>query len=204
MGEEQLGQGLETIMVTQPFLCLAVHIPKQSILITMRHCFLFLFFSTLTTMTQAQSPHVLNPAFHEELSKLLSFSVKTMDVDQLKALLPEVVLLDAREPKEYKVSHIPGALNIGYNHPDFTVLNGVPKDATIVVYCSVGYRSEKIGEKLEGLGFKNVFNLYGSIFEWANRGYTLQNSQGEPTDSLHTFNDTWSKWVDNPGVKKTW
>ena len=87
MGEEQLGQGLETIMVTQPFLCLAVHIPKQSILITMRHCFLFLFFSTLTTMTQAQSPHVLNPAFHEELSKLLSFSVKTMDVDQLKALL---------------------------------------------------------------------------------------------------------------------
>ncbi len=155
-------------------------------------------------MAPAQTPHVLNPAFHEELSKLLSFTVNTMDVDQLKKQLGKVVLLDAREPREYEVSHIPGALNIGYNHPDFSLLNGVPKDATIVVYCSVGYRSEKIGEKLANLGFANVFNLYGSIFEWANRGYALETSQGKPTTELHTFNENWSKWVDNPSVKKTW
>ena len=155
-------------------------------------------------MAQAQTPHVENPAFQEELKRLLSFTVNTLDADQLKAQLEQVVLLDAREPGEYAVSHIPGALNIGYKHPDFSVLNGVPKNATIVVYCSVGYRSEKIGEKLAKLGFANVFNLYGSIFEWANRGYKLENSSGKTTDTLHTFHETWARWVDNPSVKKTW
>lgn len=155
-------------------------------------------------MAQAQSPHVQNPAFNEELTRLLSFTVKTMDVDQLKEQLPEVVLLDAREPEEYKVSHIPGALNIGYKHPDFSVLSGVPKDATIVVYCSVGYRSEKIGEKLERLGFSRVFNLYGSIFEWANRGYALETGEGKSTAQLHTYDEKWSKWVTNPVIQKRW
>lgn len=152
----------------------------------------------------AQTPHVQNPAFQEELSKLLSFSVKTMDVDQLNTQQAGAIILDAREEVEFEVSHIPGARHIGFNHPDFSVLNGVEKNATLVIYCSVGYRSEKIGEKLQNLGFTQVFNLYGSIFEWSNRGYALESGDGKSTNKLHTFNQDWSKWVTNPSVQKTW
>ena len=44
----------------------------------------------------------------------------------------------------------------------------IARESTIVVYCSVGYRSEKIAEELDKLGFTNVSNLYGGIFEWIN------------------------------------
>lgn len=162
------------------------------------------FFSMLMFMAQAQTPRVQNAEFEKELKRLLSFSVRTMDVTQLHAQLSSAVVLDAREPAEYGVSHIPGAKNLGFKQPDWSVLNGVPKDATVVVYCSVGYRSEKMAEKLKKLGFTNVFNLYGSIFEWANRGLPLEDNSGQPVNVLHTFNEKWSRWVQNPAIQKTW
>jgi predicted sulfurtransferase len=59
----------------------------------------------------------------------------------------------------------------------------------------VGYRSEKVGEKLQELGFQNVKNLYGGIFQWKNEGFEVENSLSMPTDSVHTYNKRWSKWL---------
>jgi hypothetical protein len=63
------------------------------------------------------------------------------------------------------------------------------------VYCSVGYRSERIGEKLLKLGYTDVVNLYGGIFEWKNQGLDVYNSSNYPTDSVHTYNKSWGKWL---------
>jgi 3-mercaptopyruvate sulfurtransferase SseA len=63
------------------------------------------------------------------------------------------------------------------------------------VYCSVGYRSERVGEKLQKLGYQNVYNIYGGIFEWKNEGMQVVNRQNQPTDSVHTYNKNWSKWL---------
>ena len=70
----------------------------------------------------------------------------------------------------------------------------------MVVYCSVGYRSERIGEKMQKMGFENVSNLYGGIFDWKNQGNTVINLNQEPTDSVHTYNRNWSQWLYN-GIK---
>ena len=40
----------------------------------------------------------------------------------------------------------------------------------IIVYCSIGVRSEDIGEKLKELGYTKILNLYGGIFDWKNKG----------------------------------
>ena len=72
----------------------------------------------------------------------------------------------------------------------------IPKDAILVVYCSVGYRSEKIGEKLKALGFSKVYNLYGGIFEWSNRGYPLVDQKEQPTTKVHAFNKDWGRWLE--------
>lgn len=68
----------------------------------------------------------------------------------------------------------------------------------------MGHRSEKIGRRLHDLGYHNVYNLYGSIFEWVNRSYEVVDSQGSPVQLVHTYDHEWSKWVTNESIAKTW
>lgn len=152
----------------------------------------------------AGAPSVASEAFDKKLEKLLRFSVPVISVQELQQNPGEYILLDAREKEEYEVSHIDGAQWIGYDAPDFSVLNDIRTSKKVVVYCSVGYRSEKIAEKLEKQGFLDVYNLYGSIFEWVNKGYPVVNSEGEKVSIVHTYNEKWSQWVDNPAFKKVY
>jgi rhodanese-related sulfurtransferase len=149
-------------------------------------------------------PNTLNPAFDKKISSLLRFDVPLISVDELAKRQQEVVLLDAREKEEFEVSHIEGAKFIGYHNFDKKILKGIPKNQEIVVYCSIGYRSEKIGQQLEKLGYKNVQNLYGSIFEWANQEKPIVDKNGKPTTTVHGYNKNWSQWLDGSKVKKTW
>ncbi len=147
---------------------------------------------------------VENPKFQRKIDRLLKESVPFILVEELKKSPSDYLLLDVREWEEYQISRIPEALHFGYNQPKFDILEDVSKDQEIIVYCSIGYRSEKIGEQLAAKGFKNVRNLYGSIFEWANRGYPMENLKGQKTCELHTYNRKWSKWVENKEVQKVY
>jgi len=106
-------------------------------------------------------------------------------------------LLDAREIKEYKVSHLGGAIYVGYDSFDIkTVTDRISnKQDTVVVYCSLGIRSETIGEKLKAAGFKNVFNLYGGIFEWKNHNHKVYDLSGVETEKVHAFSKEWGIWL---------
>lgn len=130
------------------------------------------------------------------LEKLNKKSVPYLTVNELQ-LRENYILLDAREIKEFNVSHIENAINVGFNNFDSKKVATILKDknATIVVYCSIGVRSEKIGEKLLKLGYKNVFNLYGGIFEWKNNGGKVVTNQNIETDKIHTFNKEWSVYL---------
>lgn len=130
------------------------------------------------------------------LEKLNAKSVPYIKVNELQEK-DNLILLDARETKEFNVSHIKGSIHVGYDHFDSKKVTNLLKDknATIVVYCSIGVRSEKIGEKLLKLGYKNVFNLYGGIFEWKHQGGKVVNNQNVETDEIHTFNKEWSEYL---------
>lgn len=148
--------------------------------------------------------HVTNPEFDQRLSRMLRFSVPVVSVDSFYDHKKDFFILDTRTPEEYQVSHIRGAQYMNFSNPDYTVLRDIPKETPIVVYCSVGYRSEKIGEDLQKRGFSKVFNLYGSIFEWVNEGHPVVNSTGEVTQKVHTYNKRWSQYVYHPAIKKIW
>ncbi len=159
------------------------------------------------TGCSAQAPthvSVKSEKFNKKLEFLLSFSVPVIDVKELSKNKDQYLILDAREREEFEISHIDGAKFIGYDKPDYDVLSEIDKDQPIVLYCSVGYRSEKLGEKLKKRGFTNVRNLYGSIFEWANEGCPLVNENGETTNQIHTYNKKWSKWVEEGKAEKVW
>ena len=109
----------------------------------------------------------------------------------------KVVILDAREEKEFKVSHIPNSINVGFDNFDISSVKSISKDAKIYIYCSIGYRSESVGEKLKAAGYKNVFNVEGGIFSWANQGFSLVDNDEKPTQTVHGYDKKWSKWL-NP------
>ncbi|WP_299885317.1 rhodanese-like domain-containing protein [uncultured Lacinutrix sp.] len=114
----------------------------------------------------------------------------------------DVILLDSREPKEFNVSHLKGAICVGYDNFNLdSVTTQLPnKNQKIVVYCSLGIRSETIAERLKAVGYTNVENLYGGIFEWKNKNFSVYNTSNKETDSIHTFNKDWSKWL-KKGIK---
>jgi rhodanese-related sulfurtransferase len=143
--------------------------------------------------------------FQKEIENYLDKTISTITVEQVSAMdSGRFVLLDAREKEEFQTSTIPGSQYIGYDDFDIESVSHLPKGQPIIVFCSIGYRSEKIGEKLKKAGYGRVFNLYGSIFAWANAGLPLLTPTGEKTEELHTYNKKWSKWVTNPKVKKVW
>ena len=146
----------------------------------------------------------LDEKFDKEIASLIRFTVPVIGVTELEAERSSYVVFDTRQKEEYDVSHIPGANYLGYKGFDEKRLEGTPKDAKIVLYCSIGYRSEKIGQRLQALGYQNVFNLYGSIFEWANRSLPLEDKNGNATQKVHTYNKSWSKWVDGQKAEKIW
>ncbi len=150
----------------------------------------------------ANKPSCQSKAFDQTLSTMLRFTVPVIGVKELKNQQKEYVILDAREQKEYDISHIEGAKHIGYEQFNIKNMKDIKKDAPIVVYCSVGYRSEKIGEKLQKEGFLNVKNLYGSVFEWVNESYPLVNNSNQVVSKVHTYNAIWGKWVKNKKVEK--
>ncbi|MEM6317949.1 MAG: rhodanese-like domain-containing protein [Bacteroidota bacterium] len=174
----------------------------------MKHLFIALFclLFTLTSCAQipTERPKILNESFDQKISRTISFTVPTMGVDELYETKEKVYILDAREREEFETSHIPNAQFIGYNKMEKSTLKAIPKDAKIVLYCSIGYRSEKMGEKIRKKGYTNVYNLYGSLFEWVNQGYPLMDAQGQPTKQVHTYNKKWSQWVEEGKAEKVW
>ncbi|HEX9958697.1 MAG TPA: rhodanese-like domain-containing protein [Fibrella sp.] len=154
-----------------------------------------MFMTALPTVAQ----RTISKPFGIMLDALIKESVPIVTCNELKQI-PNAILFDAREKREYAVSHLPKARWIGYNDFDLNRVADVPRTSPIVVYCSVGYRSEKVGEKLKAAGFTNVRNLYGSLFEWVNQGNPVVDSTDKPTRRVHAYSRTWGIWL-NRGEK---
>ncbi|WP_350293041.1 rhodanese-like domain-containing protein [uncultured Croceitalea sp.] len=110
-----------------------------------------------------------------------------------------LILLDTRKKEEYEVSKIEDAIWVGYKKfkIDALIEKFPNKNTPIVVYCSIGVRSEDIGEKLLKAGYSNVRNLYGGIFQWKNNGNPVFDNQNNKTEKVHAFSKHWGKLLTN-------
>lgn len=143
-------------------------------------------------------PETVSPAYRQMLRTLYRETVPTIHAAALADLLrtkpPQVVLLDTRTPDEYRISHLKGARFVDFASYEKVNFSGISRQQTVVVYCSVGYRSERVGERLKALGFRDVRNLYGGIFQWINEGHPVYNAAG-PTRQIHPYSVLWSGWL---------
>ena len=120
--------------------------------------------------------------------------VKTIKISQFAQWLhektsPPPLIIDARSQAEYAVSHIKSALHI---EPNMVQLSEISLNNPILVYCSIGYRSAELAQKLQQKGFENVFNLSGGIFQWVNQENPIfQNTH--QVEIVHPYNLIWGK-----------
>ena len=102
------------------------------------------------------------------------------------------LLLDVREPREYAVSHLPGAMRAATVEEALAVLEEADPRRPVVVYCSVGYRSSRLARALAEAGRPGAANLEGSIFAWANSGRPVVRG-GREVREVHPYDRKWGQ-----------
>ena len=84
----------------------------------------------------------------------------------------EMFLLDVRTPGEYQQARLEGARLIPIDQL-IKRIGELPKDRPILVYCAVGSRSAQVVNYLARNGYPELYNLYGGIYSWAQKGYPV-------------------------------
>ncbi len=89
------------------------------------------------------------------------------DIKTLQLLAPEqLTIIDVRNPDEYAVMHIPGAVNIPLSELK-SRSNELSKTGSIVTVCGKGGgRSEQAAALLKQIGFTKANYLCGGTFGW--------------------------------------
>ena len=160
-----------------------------------------------TTIDSSRAPQtygadVQTPAWERTLRLVRRAfpDVPQISTQQLAAMqaddtAPDIVMLDARSATEFKVSHLPGAVLASNTRMALEALDASDQVRTVVVYCSVGYRSSRLAEKLRARSIENVFNLEGSLFQWANEGRPLYRGE-ERVYQAHPYDEEWGQLLD--------
>ncbi len=127
--------------------------------------------------------------------------VPQMSIEELDRRLeqaPPPLVIDVRAPVEYEVSHLPGAVHAQGERIAELIVAAAP-DRPIVLYCSVGYRSSAaVADLLQSNDLDlldRVWNLEGSIFEWANSGRPVYRGDIE-VDRVHPYDRRWGKLLE--------
>ena len=122
--------------------------------------------------------------------------VRHVSTDSLASWLEQSattpLLLDIRTEDEFAVSRLPDARRLDPDTDRFAMLQDLPPDTPLVTYCSVGYRSAAMAERLAEAGFTNVVNLEGSIFAWANEGRPVYRD-GHAVQQVHPYDAVWGR-----------
>lgn len=150
-------------------------------------------------------------AIHQKITKDFS-AVDHINQQRLQKMLSEndtnLVLFDVREPAEFAVSHLNGAIRLSPATWRNTFLKNHSKDLkgkTIIFYCSVGVRSSKMAEYLREdlklIGVNKIYNLQEGIFGWANHGAPMVNQKGA-TNKVHPYDTHWGQLVTSKELRQ--
>ena len=94
------------------------------------------------------------------------------------------IIIDIREPDEYRKGHIPGAIHLPRGMLEFEIHNLVSAcradtavsnaDHPIVLYCGTGGRSALAAQCMESMGYTNVKSMAGGLVAWATAHLPLE------------------------------
>ncbi len=136
-----------------------------------------------------------------ETARFLTFAdVPEVTVSELTGALARgepLVLVDVREPAEWEVSMIPGAVTEEQFERDLAAY----RHRRIVTYCTIGGRAGAYAKKLRGQGLAAEV-LKGSILAWTHAGRPLVGADGRPTKRVHVYKESFNLAAE--GYEPTW
>lgn len=123
--------------------------------------------------------------------------VRRVTPDELVAWMkdpnrPPPLLIDARTPAAFALSHIDGAVNVDATNPDLAPLAHVRRDIPIVVYDGPGAVGAAMVQALGKADFTRLSNLDGGLFRWVNEGHPVVNAEG-PATRVDPLTGAWSR-----------
>lgn len=83
------------------------------------------------------------------------------------------MLVDVRDPDEYRAGHIPGAVNISRGMLEFKFTNDAAldnRDLNIVCYCKTSGRAALSAKALKEMGYLHVTSIAGGFDAWQEAG----------------------------------
>ena len=99
-----------------------------------------------------------------------------------------LVLVDVRDPDEYRDGAIEPATNISRGFLEFRIGTAAADPKTpIVLYCQSGLRSMLAAKALHDLGYENVTNLQGGFQKWAQSGLPVMKDKPLTTDQIQRY-----------------
>ena len=99
-----------------------------------------------------------------------------------------LVLVDVRDPDEYRDGAIEPATNISRGFLEFRIGTAAADPKTpIVLYCQSGLRSMLAAKALHDLGYENVTNLQGGFQKWAQSGLPIMKDKPLTTDQIQRY-----------------
>ena len=96
--------------------------------------------------------------------------ISVQDAFALRHTTGDVVFLDVREPQEYNLGKIPGAIAISRGNLEKNVEGQVPRDKSVVVYCANGNRSAFAADVMTVMGYAQVRSLREGFSGWVAGG----------------------------------
>src|SRR5437899_8463523 len=121
-----------------------------------------------------------------------------------------VVVIDVRDPDEYRDGHIEAATNISRGFLEFRVGTAVTNPSTpVVLYCQTGLRSVLAAKALKELGYATVITLQGGYQHWVQSGFPVVREVPMTADQIQPYSrhfllprvgDRWQTTLPRPKV----
>ena len=100
----------------------------------------------------------------------------------------QVVVIDVRDPDEYRDGHLEAATNISRGFLEFRVGTAVTNPSTpVVLYCQTGLRSVLAAKALKELGYATVINLQGGYQKWVQSGFPVVREVPMTADQIQRY-----------------
>ncbi len=130
----------------------------------------------MTDKTISTKPIPYSDKLMQVLSEVKS-QIKEISIDEVCALTnnnEKFYLIDVRDHDEYLAGNIENSIHISRGWLEFKIQNHVHNQADkIVLYCGSGGRSAFAAQRLNQLGFKDVYSMKGGIKGWAQAGFDI-------------------------------
>jgi sodium/bile acid cotransporter 7 len=147
------------------------------------HCNLLFAAERLADVEKKQRVYHMYARYKKSFPKVQDISAKNAMALMKTA---EVVFVDIRQPKEQKVSMLPGAVT----EKDFKKNLEQYRGHVIIGYCTISYRSGKLARKMEKKGIV-MLNLRGGMLAWVHEGGKVYDQHGE-TKEVHVYSKKWN------------